>query len=421
MPMSELDVLAHINREMLYYFIWSIPAEILAERMHVSTDAIWKSCANRGIPVPSEGYWIKVNAGLKPQRPPLTDSRPGPQGVSGTAEDAVERREAKDEDPAKVIDGILGEGATNLIVRTARSIVIDPDAKLRPHLRWQRDVCRNERSLAKWLSSNELTYKCLWRDTSPSSVARMCAILEAMGRAAELLGGTYDENGFDLFGERGHVTFSEHRGKYRKGQTPSRTYNGLLTMYVGTSVYKDYRKKTPEQDVPMAFVNLCVNAAYAARDRQTALDAIVETRARYASKQASIAAENERRKEFNKEVERYEHALEMAIAHDRAESLRRLANALEEAGRQDEATWVRDKAKWVDPVTHASDTIFGDAHTPDGSAPERKPQLPYNARGIEANAFFTEPVDDPSPTLEAFRQALCGSQKSCNGSKRHVT
>lgn len=50
MSMSELEVLAHIDRGMLYSFVWSIPPEVLAERMHVSVDAIQRSCANRGIP-----------------------------------------------------------------------------------------------------------------------------------------------------------------------------------------------------------------------------------------------------------------------------------------------------------------------------------------------------------------------------------
>jgi hypothetical protein len=98
-------------------------------------------------------------------------------------------------------------------------------------------------------------------------------------------------------------------------------------MYVGTTVYKDYRKKTLEQDVPMAFANLCVNAAYQAKARIDALEALIETRARYASRQASIAAENERRKEFNSEVDRYEETIRLADAHDRAERLRRYADA----------------------------------------------------------------------------------------------
>lgn len=406
MSMSELEVLAHIDRGMLYSFVWSIPPEVLAERMSVSVDAIQRSCANRGIPYPGAGYWMQVAAGMRPPRPPLTEHRPGPQGTTGTAEDAIDTGETEGEDPVEAIDALLGKGAANLIITTAKSIVIDPEARLRPHLKWQRDACRSERTLKRWLSENEATYRCLWWDASPSSVARMCSILEAMGRAAEKLGGSYDESGFDLFGERTHVSFSEHRSKYRKGQTPSRTYNGLLSMYVGTTVYKDYRKKTLEQDVPMAFVTLCLNAVQAARSRRAALDAIIGTRARYASKQASIAAENERREEYNREADRYEQTLGLAAAHDRAESLRRYAKALEKAGEHDEAAWVRSKADWADPVTHASDVIFGDDRTPDGSAPERKRQIPYDTRGIEANAFFTEPVGNPSPTLDAFRHAL---------------
>ena len=404
MPMSELEVLAHIDREMLYSFVWSIPLEVLAERMNVSVDAIQKSCANRGIPFPDASYWMKVAAGMRPAKPPLTEHRPGPQGTTGTPEDIVEDR--RDEDPLGVIDRILGEGTVNLIIRVAKSIVIDPDADLRPHLKWQRDVCMSEHSLNQWLSKNTLSHKCLWTYTSPSSVARMCAILEAMGRAAEQLGGTYDENGFDIFGEKVYVSFSEHLGKYRKGQVPARSYNGLLSMYVGTSIYKDFRKKTLEQDVPRAFGELCVNAAYKAKARVDAREALAETRARYAEKQASVAAENERRKEFNREIERYEEAIRLSEAHERAERLRRYANALEAAGNTDRASWVREKADWADPVIHAADCIFGNEHTMDGSAPNKKAQIPYDTKGIEADAFFMEPVGEPSPTLEAYGEVL---------------
>ena len=40
------------------------------------------------------------------------------------------------------------------------------------------------------------------------------------------------------------------------------------------------------------------------------------------------------------------------------------------------------------------------------SAPERKRQIPYDTRGIEADAYFTQPLGDPSPTLEAFKEVL---------------
>ena len=80
MSMSELEVLAHIDRGMLYSFVWSIPPEVLAERMSVSVDAIQRSCANRGIPYPGAGYWMQVAAGMRP--PPATAHR-APAGTTG--------------------------------------------------------------------------------------------------------------------------------------------------------------------------------------------------------------------------------------------------------------------------------------------------------------------------------------------------
>lgn len=217
-----------------------------------------------------------------------------------------------------------------------------------------------------------------------------------------MLGGTLDEKGFDLLGERVHVSFSEHLGKYRKGQTPSRTYNGLLSLYVGCDVYKDFRKKTLEEEVPTAFADVCVSAAYLAKDRQAALEALVGAKARYAERQAAIAAENERRKAFNKEADRYRDALRKAEAHECAERLRNYVGALMDSGKRAEAAWVYRKADWADPVTHATDRIFGREHTPDGGAPERLDLIPYDTKGPEAEGFFGRPVGDPSPTLEAF-------------------
>ena len=82
-------------------FVWSIPPEVLAERMSVSVDAIQRSCTNRGIPYPGAGYWMQVAAGMRPPRPPLTEHRPGPQGTTGTAEDAIDTGEAEGEDPVE--------------------------------------------------------------------------------------------------------------------------------------------------------------------------------------------------------------------------------------------------------------------------------------------------------------------------------
>ena len=110
------------------------------------------------------------------------------------------------------------------------------------------------------------------------------------------------------------MSFSEHLGKYRKGQTPSRTYNGLLSLCVGCDVYKDFRKKTLEEEVPTAFADVCVSAACLAKDRRDALEALVGAKARHAERQAAIAAENERRKAFNKEADRYRDALRKTVS-----------------------------------------------------------------------------------------------------------
>jgi hypothetical protein len=231
-----------------------------------------------------------------------------------------------------------------------------------------------------------------------------------MGRAAERLGGTYDENGFDVFGEHVSVGVCAHLGKYRKGQVPSRTYNGLLSLYVGRNVYKDYRKKTLERDVPMAFANVCVNAAQLAKSRLDAHEEFIRAKARYAHRQTEIALENKRRQEFNREVDHYEQTLALAEAHEEAEKLRRYADALAQAGAADEALWVRAKADWADPVTHADDAVFGTEHTADGLAPKRLQSLEFDIKEPVEEVPFGLPDNGPSPTLAAFKELLRQAQ-----------
>jgi hypothetical protein len=68
-------VTAHVNhtfkRQELYELAWSVPMKALAARYGVSDVALAKTCGRHGIPVPSRGYWAKIQAGKKALRRPL--------------------------------------------------------------------------------------------------------------------------------------------------------------------------------------------------------------------------------------------------------------------------------------------------------------------------------------------------------------
>lgn len=66
--------LADLTREQLYELVWSTPVLKLAEQFGVSNVAIAKRCRRLAVPRPTRGYWVKLEFGKKPERPPLPPS-----------------------------------------------------------------------------------------------------------------------------------------------------------------------------------------------------------------------------------------------------------------------------------------------------------------------------------------------------------
>ncbi|MDQ3349369.1 MAG: hypothetical protein M3545_15550 [Acidobacteriota bacterium] len=59
------------TRRALYDLVWSEPMQAVAKRFSLSDRGIAKICAAANIPVPTRGYWAKLQAGKEVQRQPL--------------------------------------------------------------------------------------------------------------------------------------------------------------------------------------------------------------------------------------------------------------------------------------------------------------------------------------------------------------
>lgn len=66
-----------LTRAELYELVWSRPRILLAKEFGISDVAIRKHCLQADIPVPSVGFWAKLNAGGKAVREPLPLRLPG--------------------------------------------------------------------------------------------------------------------------------------------------------------------------------------------------------------------------------------------------------------------------------------------------------------------------------------------------------
>ena len=63
-----------LTRRIFYERVWSEPLESLAKVWGLSGRGLAKACERAAVPVPSRGYWAKVQHGQTPTRPPLGEA-----------------------------------------------------------------------------------------------------------------------------------------------------------------------------------------------------------------------------------------------------------------------------------------------------------------------------------------------------------
>jgi hypothetical protein len=66
-----MEVQHEFSRVQFFELVWSEPMTKLAAKLHISDVAVKKICVRHEIPVPGLGYWAKIAAGHKLERPTL--------------------------------------------------------------------------------------------------------------------------------------------------------------------------------------------------------------------------------------------------------------------------------------------------------------------------------------------------------------
>ena len=64
------------TRAELYEKVWSAPMVKLAKEFGISDRGLAKTCARLDVPVPSRGYWVKLQAGKRVSKAPLPERKP---------------------------------------------------------------------------------------------------------------------------------------------------------------------------------------------------------------------------------------------------------------------------------------------------------------------------------------------------------
>ncbi len=62
--------MAHVfTRDQLFGLVWAEPMQRVAARLGISDVGLAKACRAAAVPVPERGYWAKLQAGKKVERP----------------------------------------------------------------------------------------------------------------------------------------------------------------------------------------------------------------------------------------------------------------------------------------------------------------------------------------------------------------
>jgi hypothetical protein len=133
-----------VSRAELFDLVWSQPRTALAERFKVSDVAVGKKCRLANIPMPPPGYWARVAAGVKPERPALPLRLPGQAEMLTIGEARYASSHEPSEDvpqPPSFADGI--------------DPLVDAAVKQIGRVRAQRDLVDAHRGLARILRKEQ--------------------------------------------------------------------------------------------------------------------------------------------------------------------------------------------------------------------------------------------------------------------------
>lgn len=376
------------DREVLYREVWEQPVTEIAKKYMVSDVAIHKVCKSLVIPTPPAGYWAKLRAGKEVKKIPL------PQGdyikqKEGLRLGVVDYSTQSEGDVLFFLDD-----ENRAIVLSVAEQILLPDANARMHskiiahrnkvIEWQKQLKNNE---AKGWGKRNMPEAPLFADTvAAESLLRVCRIFDALIKALEPLGCTLAENlRFTVNGETVFVSVSESTDKVNHIPTTEENYqllkyeedrrrssyaskpnirkydypyNGKLTFTVqGKKSFRDCKSYVVEERLGEIVIALYEASDIVRQEREAREEAERQ-------RQAEARLREERRNQYNREVEKTNALINAAADYEIACKIRAYVAAVEVSGELNDdgqawIAWAKKKADWYDPVVALDDEILG--------------------------------------------------------------
>ena len=380
------------ERESLYNEVWSEPVVTVAKKYGISDNGLRKRCLAAGIPLPPKGYWAKKQAGQAVHQtdlPPLTSELK--KYISGYAimfsKDikTLSDEELKSREPLYIYSDFSKE----LIQSTCKSIQVEtqlrnPHALIQEHKSEMqyREKQKHENPtyrMSRYWFQNISSKPVLNIEVSKEQISRAYRIMDTLIKTIEPLEAKVSsEKNIDrdscliqIPNQIFEVSITEETKQVRvKGHPSNVVYTGQLCLKLSSRFYHDDEMTfSDKEQVPLE--EQLGNIIYFIFDdtsKQLLKGEITHRNWVREREEEKLRLQREQRQ--NEELLKLKEIEEEAKCYQRAQVLRRYANALKDSisdtslgsSKMQKINWILDKADWLDPLIQKDDNVLGRKH-----------------------------------------------------------
>ncbi|WP_426336769.1 hypothetical protein ACN9MY_01800 [Pseudoduganella sp. R-31] len=379
-----------VDRETLYNEVWLEPVTVVAERYGLSDVGLAKICRAWAIPLPSRGYWAKVNAGRIMRQVPLPPLEQPIRRFANLVKihpEQLAARKAAKEEHARIREEVLAIPLEEAAASPEHPLVRAASKRLRKRDGWPADTLI--RSAPKEVLNIAVTRSALDR-----ALLFIDSLLKAMAkqgfeveideeRGASIVRRVKTDTKLDftlvehIRRTRHEATPAEERAQKRYWERsrwdgnstfphiPMYDYapTGLLTFQVGRwpqRTWNDTPNRSLEQRLGEVVAGIVVLAQETFAKEQEEIrrqEALRRAQARYEFLMKRRAAEATRFKSLESDATNWERAVKLRAFADALERNALAAGILSEEA-ANWLAWTRAKADWLDPFILVSDPIL---------------------------------------------------------------
>lgn len=379
------------NREKLYEEVWSKSVAQVALQYGVSDVLIHRVCKSLNVPVPTRGYWARISAGGKIEKPPLPEIKGITEKTGLKTFEGIKPQNV----PQQTLAFLTVDERQKVLLAAEQIQISDENTKLHKKIRVYQDKVKEWNKNDKKPEGAQRSFKdysnrppFLAGVISNETLPRVYRILDAIYRQVEILGGSVnDDLSLTIKNECVNIEIFEAQDEIKHEIT--RQEAQVLIVYEDSKRHNGWASQPNIRKYDYVFngkLRICIRQGRHFRDSEKGKvesrlgDMLIELyeesevvrKNREAREEARRKEEEEKKKceerriRYNEEVDKTIALTNMAQDYDIACKIRTYINALEsKVDIDDKKTaewieWAKKKADWYDPTVARKDELFGE-------------------------------------------------------------